>query len=146
MMGDEMTVDNSINKNETEQGDPNASGASTQATPEAQKDEGKKGSSPLLKDAWKQVESFGQALSAALQGRENVVMVRVNDEALRHLDMLVEAEITKSRSESAAFLINEGIKANQTLFERIRVIIRQIADLREQLRHEVKLEAQQREE
>jgi hypothetical protein len=146
MMVDEVVIDDSTDDNKAEQGEPNASEAATQATSEAPKDEGKKGSSPLLKDAWKQVESFGQALSAALQGRENVVMVRVNDEALRHLDMLVEAEITKSRSESAAFLINEGIKANQTLFERIRVIIRQIADLREQLRHEVKMEAQQREE
>lgn len=93
-----------------------------------------------LKDALKQVESFGQALSEALQGRGNVVMVRVNDEALAHLDMLVDAEITKSRSESAAFLINEGITANQALFDRIRAITEQIAELREQLRQEVKLE------
>lgn len=93
-----------------------------------------------LKDALKQVESFGQALSEALQGRGNVVMVRVNDEALAHLDMLVEAEITKSRSESAAFLINEGITSNQMLFDRIRNITQQIAELREQLRQEVKLE------
>ncbi len=146
-MGDEMIISDSVAKAKTGQaeGDPSASGTAPQ-TAEAQKDESKKGSTPLLRDAWKQVESFGQALGAALQGRENVVMVRVNDEALRHLDMLVEAEITKSRSESAAFLINEGIKANQPLFERIRVIIQQIADLREQLRQEVKLEAQQREE
>jgi hypothetical protein len=93
-----------------------------------------------LKDALKQVESFGQALGEALQGRGNVVMVRVNDEALNHLDMLVEAEITKSRSESAAFLINEGINANQLLFDRIRNITQQIAELREQLRQEVKMD------
>ncbi len=105
------------------------------------KDAGKKASGKItsdsLRDAWKHVESFGQALSEALQGRGNVVMVRVNDEALEHLDMLVEAEITKSRSESAAFLINEGINANQELFERISAITQQIAELREQLRVEV---------
>ena len=99
----------------------------------------KKEKTSHLKDALRQVESFGQALSEALQGRGNVVMVRVNDEALDHLDMLVEAEITGSRSESAAFLISEGIKANEPLFSRIRTITDQIAELREQLREEVKL-------
>jgi hypothetical protein len=91
-----------------------------------------------LREAWRQV--FGQALSVALQGRGNVVMVRVNDEALRYLDMLVEAEITKSRSESAAFLINEGINANDGLFDRIKEITQQIADLRTQLREQVQHE------
>ena len=103
-----------------------------------EKHEGKKPAS--FKDALKQVETFGQALSDALQARGNVVMVRVNDEALVHLDMLVDAEVTKSRSESAAFLIAEGIKANQTLFDKIGTITQQIAELREQLRKEVKLE------
>ncbi|MBN1486659.1 MAG: hypothetical protein JW981_03390 [Anaerolineae bacterium] len=101
------------------------------------KKEPKKQSNTSLKDAWKQVESFGETLSVALQGRGNVVMVRINDEALEHLDMLVEAEVTKSRSESAAFLINEGIKANQPLFDRVGSITQQIAELREQLREEV---------
>jgi hypothetical protein len=105
----------------------------------ASQDDAKKPTGVQLKDAWKQVESFGQTLSVALQGRGNVVMVRVNDEALAHLDMLVEAEITKSRSESAAFLINEGINANQPLFRRISAITGQIAELREQLRLEVTL-------
>jgi hypothetical protein len=103
--------------------------------------EAKKEKAPYhIKDALKQVESFGLALGDALQGRGNVVMVRVNDEALEHLDMLVEAEITKSRSESAAFLISEGIASNQELFGKISAITSQIAELREQLRHEVKLE------
>jgi len=106
---------------------------------EEKKEETKKGSSASFKDAWKQVETFGQALSEALQGRGNVVMVRVNDEALQHLDMLIEAEVTKSRSESAAFLINEGIKTNQPLFDKISTITQQIVELREQLRAEVQL-------
>jgi len=105
-----------------------------------EKHEGKKAASASLKDALKQVETFGQALSDALQARGNVVMVRVNDEALVHMDMLVDAEVTKSRSESAAFLIAEGIKVNETLFDKIGAITQQIAELREQLRKEVKLE------
>jgi hypothetical protein len=93
-----------------------------------------------LKDALERVESLGKTLAAALQDRGNVVMVRVNDEALKHLDMLVEADITKSRSESAAFLINEGIKANQNLFGKIGSITEQIVELRAQLRESVKVE------
>jgi len=90
-----------------------------------------------LKDA---VESLGKTLTTALQDRGNVVMVRVNDDALRHMDMLVDAEITKSRSESAAFLITEGVKANRDLFDKISHITEQIATLRAQLRETVKIE------
>ena len=121
-----------------------AEATSEQASAEASTEEaestsdGRGTSEGSLREAWRQV--FGQALSVALQGRGNVVMVRVNDEALHYLDMLVEAEITKSRSESAAFLINEGINANNGLFDRIKAITQQIADLRTQLREEVQHE------
>jgi len=109
----------------------------------AKKGESKKDTpSTTIKDALKQAESFALTLGEALQGRGNVVMVRVNDEALAHLDMLVEAEVTKSRSGSAAFLISEGIRANEALFARISTITDQIAELREQLRQEVKLPSQ----
>ncbi|MHB0989204.1 MAG: hypothetical protein ACYC3P_11160 [Bellilinea sp.] len=94
-------------------------------------------SGPTLKGAWKQVENIGQTLGEALQGRGNVVMVRVNDETLAHLDMLVEGELARSRSEAAALLIREGMKANAPLFERIRQITDQIAALRGQLRQSV---------
>jgi hypothetical protein len=102
--------------------------------------EGVSAASKTLNDAIKQVESLGKALGSALQDRANVVMVRVNNNSLRYLDMLVEADVTKSRSESAAFLINEGIKANETLFNKIRDITDQIAALKAQLRETVEVE------
>lgn len=97
-------------------------------------------SGATLKSAWKSVENIGQTLGEALQGRGNVVMVRVNDETLAHLDMLVEAELARSRSEAAALLISEGMKANGPLFERIRQITDQIAALRGQLKVSVQEE------
>lgn len=97
-----------------------------------------KGTSEGIGGVWKQVENIGQTLGEALQGRGNVVMVRVNDDTLAHLDMLVEAELVKSRSEAAALLIIEGMKANEKLFERIREITDQIAILRSQLKESVK--------
>jgi len=102
-----------------------------------------KAAAVALKDALERVESLGKTLAGAMQDRANVVMVRVNDEALQNLDMLVEADITKSRSESAAFLINEGVKANQELFGKISAITDQIAALRAQLRESVNIEVEE---
>ncbi|MBN1922104.1 MAG: hypothetical protein JW892_12720 [Anaerolineae bacterium] len=107
--------------------------------PEAAKTGGTRPSSgsSFISALEKSMESLSKALGTALEDRANVVMVRINDEALRHLDMLVEAEVTKSRSESAALLISEGIRANQALFDKIGDITRQIAELREQLRQSI---------
>ena len=80
-------------------------------------------------------ESIGKAIESALSAREHVVMVRVNDESLTKLDHLVEAGIFKSRSESAAFLISEGIKAQASLFERISNKIEEINKLRSELKN-----------
>ncbi len=79
------------------------------------------------------VDAVRQAVSRALSNRENVVMVRVSNDALRYLEMLVEAGITKSRSESVAFLVNEGIRASDQLFKRIEEITAQISGLRQKL-------------
>ncbi len=89
------------------------------------------------------VESLSRTVTSVMENRTNVVMVRVNDDALRHMDMLAEAEITKSRSQSAAFLINEGVKANSDLFEKISSVTDQIATLRTQLREMVDTEDQE---
>jgi hypothetical protein len=90
--------------------------------------------SDAFKDVVKQFETLGQAVGTALQNRGNVVMVRINDEALKVLDMLVEAEVVKSRSQAAAYLINAGIENNQALFDKIRETTEKIAALRSELR------------
>jgi Arc/MetJ-type ribon-helix-helix transcriptional regulator len=79
-------------------------------------------------------ESIGKAIESALSARDHVVMVRVNDEALKKLDSLVQSGIFKSRSESAAFLISEGIKAQSALFDRISEKIEEIERLRAELK------------
>jgi hypothetical protein len=74
------------------------------------------------------------ALDTALAGRGNVLMVRVNDETLKAIDTLVEAGVCKSRSEGAAFLMNQGIEASSELYHRIGGITDQIAELKARLR------------
>ena len=81
----------------------------------------------------KALNSFMGSLEAALSGRGNAVMVRVNDEALARLDMLVEAGICKSRSESAAFLLQRGIDSSGSLYDRIVSVTSQITKMREEL-------------
>jgi hypothetical protein len=88
----------------------------------------------------KAVESVGnvlggivETLEAALSGRGNTVMVRVNDEALAKLDMLIDAGICKSRSESAAFLLQRGIEASAPMYDRISGVTTRITGLRQEL-------------
>ena len=85
-------------------------------------------------------ESVGQVitnvmdtLETALVGRGNSVMVRVNDDALQKLDTLVAGGICKSRSESAAFLLQKGIEGSEALFGRIESVTDQIQNLQQEL-------------
>src|ERR1041384_907783 len=82
----------------------------------------------------KATESIGKAIESALSARDHVVMVRVNDDSLKSLDALVQSGIFKSRSEAAAFLISEGVKAQSTLFERISQRIAEIEQCRSELK------------
>jgi len=86
-------------------------------------------------------ESIGENIRDTIQGmkgsRENVVMVRIDGASLDRLDDLVEAGIMGSRSEAAAFLIAEGIKSRQGLFDRIGEKISEIRRAKEELRRMV---------
>lgn len=91
-------------------------------------------------------ESIGDNIRETVQGvrsnRDNVVMVRVDDESLAKVDELVEAGIVSSRSEAAAMLISEGVKAKQGLFDRIAAKVEDIRQAKEDLRRMVEDEPQ----
>jgi hypothetical protein len=85
-------------------------------------------------------ESVGKALTnimdsleTALTGRGNTVMVRVNDEALSKIDMLVAGGICSSRSEATAFLLQQGIERSAALFDRIEDVTNKITSMRAEL-------------
>ena len=96
------------------------------------------------KEAFKQayqtsgVESIGEnvkdAVDRAISRRENVVMVRLNNESITHVDELVEAGVVASRSEAVAFLVSEGIGAQSELFQRIGQKVEQIRKVKQELR------------
>jgi len=51
--------------------------------------------------------------------------------------MLVDVGLFKSRSESAAFLIQEGIKSQEALFAKISTKIKRIDKIKEELKNVV---------
>ena len=65
--------------------------------------------------------------------RDNVVMVRVDEQNLKRIDELVESGQFNSRSEATAFLISEGVKSKQQMFEKMATKISQIQGLRTEL-------------
>ena len=118
-----------------------------------QDDNLKEGIETLIEDANKVIkvavvrgaeaaESVGENLKETIKGtfdgaksvRDSVVMVRMSKASLDRLDELVEAEVAGSRSEAAAFMIDEGIKAKQGLFDTMADKLEQIKKTREELK------------
>jgi len=90
--------------------------------------------SKVEKIAVKTAESIKKVIDNALASRNTVLTIRVNDESNKKLSMLVEAGLFKSRSESAAFLIYEGLKSQELLFEKIRTKLERIEIIRKDLK------------
>lgn len=85
------------------------------------------------KFASRTAESIKKAVDRALASRNTVLTIRVNDECNKKLNMLVEAGLFKSRSESAAFLIQEGIKKQKSLFDKISNKLDEIGQIKQEL-------------
>ncbi|MFP4082978.1 MAG: hypothetical protein ACLFVG_09530 [Candidatus Aminicenantes bacterium] len=85
------------------------------------------------KFASRTAESIKRVIDKALASRNTVLTIRVNDESNKKLNMLVEAGLFKSRSESAAFLIQEGIKSQEVLFSKISSKLEKINKIKSDL-------------
>ena len=89
--------------------------------------------SQVEKIAVKTAESIKKVIDNALASRNTVLTIRVNDESNKKLRMLVDVGLFKSRSESAAFLIQEGIKSQEALFDKISSKLKKIDKIKEEL-------------
>lgn len=65
---------------------------------------------------------------------EYVVAVKVSPEGQEKLEQLVQAGVFNNRAEAAGFLIDEGIKTQAALFERVEQKLHEIERLRAELR------------
>ena len=79
-------------------------------------------------------ETIRGKINSVRASRDSVVMVRVNKESLEKLDELVDSGVNSSRSEAAAFMIEEGMTAKSDLFEKIAEKTEVIRKAREDLR------------
>src|SRR4051812_49969585 len=78
---------------------------------------------------------ISRTVERALSAKDDyVVAVKVSHEAQERLEQLVQAGVFRSRADAAAFLIDEGIKAQAPLFERVSLKLSEIERLRAELR------------
>lgn len=82
-------------------------------------------------------ETVNKAVERAMNVRDTTVLVRLSESSSDAIDTLVSAGIFKGRSDAAAFLIGEGIKAQAPLFQRIQDKLVEIERLRDELRNSV---------
>ena len=78
---------------------------------------------------------ISRTIERALSAKDDyVVAVKVSHEAQDSLEQLVQAGVFRSRADAAAFLIDEGIKAQHELFDRVAQKLSEIERLRAELR------------
>ena len=78
---------------------------------------------------------ISRTIERALSAKDDyVVAVKVSHEAQERLEQLVQAGVFRSRAEAAAFLIDEGIKSQAELFDRVSTKLSEIERLRAELR------------
>lgn len=91
-----------------------------------------------IRDLFNRVpETVNKAVERAMNVRDTTVLVRLSEASSDAIDTLVSAGIFKGRADAAAFLIDEGIKAQSALFQRIQDKLGEIEKLREELRTSV---------
>jgi hypothetical protein len=78
---------------------------------------------------------ISRTIERAISAKDDyVVAVKLSHEAQDSLDQLVQAGVFRTRAEAAAFLIDEGIRAQGPLFERVSQKLSEIERLRAELR------------
>ena len=78
---------------------------------------------------------ISRTIERAMSAKDDyVVAVKVSPEAQDKVDQLVQAGIFRTRAEAAGFLIEEGIKTQSALFDRVQQKLAEIERLRAELR------------
>lgn len=78
---------------------------------------------------------ISRTIERAIAAKDDyVIAVKISPAAQEKVDQLVAAGIFKSRAEAAGFLIEEGIKTQTALFERVQQKLAEIERLRAELR------------
>ena len=78
---------------------------------------------------------ISRTIEKAISAKDDyVVAVKISPEAQEKLEQLVQAGVFRNRAEAAGFLIDEGIKTQSALFDRVRQKLAEIERLRAEFR------------
>lgn len=78
---------------------------------------------------------ISRTIERALAAKDEYMLaVKLSPEAQEKLEKLVQAGVFRNRAEAASYLIDEGIKAQAALFERVEQKLAEIERLRAELR------------
>ena len=78
---------------------------------------------------------ISRTIERAISAKDDyVVAVKVSPSAQEKVDQLVSAGIFRNRAEAAGFLVEEGIKTQSALFDRVQQKLAEIERLRAELR------------
>src|SRR6266571_3675046 len=78
---------------------------------------------------------ISRTIERAISAKDDYMLaVKVSQDAQTKLGQLVQAGVFGTRAEAAAFLIDEGIKTQSALFERVEQKLAEIERLRAELR------------
>ena len=78
---------------------------------------------------------ISRTIERAISAKDDyMIAVKVSQDAQKKLGQLVQAGVFGTRAEAAAFLIDEGIKTQGPLFERVEQKLAEIERLRAELR------------
>ena len=78
---------------------------------------------------------ISRTIEKAISAKDDyVVAVKISPEAQDKLEQLVQAGVFRNRAEAAGFLIDEGIRTQAPLFDRVKQKLGEIERLRAELR------------
>ena len=78
---------------------------------------------------------ISRTIERAISAKDDyVVAVKISPTAQEKVDQLVQAGIFRTRAEAAGFLVEEGIKTQTALFDRVQTKLAEIERLRAELR------------
>src|SRR6266513_1114937 len=78
---------------------------------------------------------ISRTIERAISAKDDyVVAVKISPTAQEKVEQLVQAGIFRNRAEAAGFLVEEGIKTQAALFERVQQKLAEIERLRAELR------------
>src|SRR5689334_20798433 len=78
---------------------------------------------------------ISRTIERAISAKDDYMLaVKVSQDGQRRLGQLVQAGVFATRAEAASFLIDEGIKTQSALFERVEQKLAEIERLRAELR------------